>query len=101
MIFMKYLFQFSVASIADYCQSFEKDVDGNYIIGDMILSPAILYECNEGPSHSSGRRDLSYRWSNGIVHYRLDNSLSGSQKAKITVAIKEINQEMGGCIEIK
>ena len=101
MIFMKYLFQFSVASIADYCQSIEKDNDGNYIIGDMIFSPALFNECNGGPTHSSGRKSKKYRWSNGIVPYVLDNSLTDQQKGIIRVAVKEINQEMGGCIEIR
>ena len=50
---------------------------------------------------SSGRKSKKYRWSNGIVPYVLDNSLTDQQKGIIRVAVKEINQEMGGCIEIR
>ena len=93
---MKYFFQFSVASIADFCQSIEKDNDGNYIMGDMIFS-----QCIGGPTHSSGRKSKKYRWSNGIVPYVLDDSLTEGQKSIVRVAVDEINEEMGRCIEIR
>ena len=99
---MKYFLQFSVeASIIDYCQSIEKDTDGNYIIGDMIFSPGLFIECEGGPTHSSGRKSKKYCWSNGIVPYVLDDSLTEGQKSIVRVAVDEINEEMGRCIEIR
>lgn len=53
-----------------------KDEDGNYVIGDMTLSPEQYKADYLGEDFRSGISGERYRWPNGIIPFRLDSSLS-------------------------
>ena len=78
------------------------NIDGNrnYKIDDMIMSPSqYLPISNRG--QESGQKDLRFRWPNGVVPYKIENSFNNHEKAVIEDSIKSLNQELGGCIEIR
>lgn len=50
----------------------QRDVNGNYLVDDMII-PADLYE---GRIELSGRSGEKYRWENQVVPYKITGELS-------------------------
>ena len=76
------------------------DENGNYEVDDMILSPSQFLPISSR-GQESGQKDVKFRWSNGVVPYKIENAFNNQQKAVIEESIKSLNQELGGCIEIR
>ena len=76
------------------------DENGNYRVDDMIMSPN-QYSPISNHGQESGQKDLKYRWPNGVVPYKIENSFNDHDRAVIEDTIKSLNQELGGCIEIR
>ena len=66
----------------------------------MILSPSQFLPISSR-GQESGQKDVKFRWSNGVVPYKIENTFNNQQKAVIEESIKSLNQELGGCIEIR
>ena len=62
-----------------------QDNDGNFLVGDMILSPE-QYNFEYGPSSDgdgpidSGIRGNQFRWNSGIVPYEYERGISMKQR---------------------
>lgn len=78
-----------------------KDEDGNYVIGDMTLSPEQYKADYLGEDFRSGISGERYRWPNGIIPFRLDSSLSSSERGEVMASIGRFNQIMNGCVKIR
>ena len=76
------------------------DENGNYKVDDMIMSPSQYSPISNG-GQESGQKDLKFRWTNGVVPYKIDYSFNNHDRAVIEDTIKSLNQELGGCIEIR
>ena len=76
------------------------DENGNYKVGDMIMSPS-QYSPISNRGQESGRKDLKFRWTNGVVPYKIEDSFNNHDRAVIEDTIKSLNQELGGCVEIR
>ena len=69
-------------------------------VDDMIMSQS-QYSTPVNPGQNSGRKDLKFRWPNGVVPYKIENQFSDQDKASINEAITSLNQELNGCINIR
>ena len=76
------------------------DENGNYRVDDMIMSPS-QYSPISNLGQESGQKNLKFRWPNGVVPYKIQNSFNDHDRAVIEETIKSLNQELGGCIEIR
>lgn len=76
------------------------DENGNYKVDDMIMSPS-QYSPISNLGQESGQKDLKFRWPNGVVPYKIKNSFNDHDRAVIEDTIKSLNQELGGCVEIR
>jgi len=82
------------------------DEDGNYIMGDMILTEG-QYEQSygEGKIQNGGIAGEGYRWPSGegvkaVIPYDM-SKVSWSDKSKVRNAVNKFNNEMSGCIKIR
>jgi len=84
------------------------DDDGNYIIGDMILSPEV-YDINYNPEIKvglNGLKDPTKRWTGGegfkaVIPYDFKKSVREDDKKKVERALDRFNKEMRGCVNIR
>ena len=76
------------------------DENGNYKVDDMIMSPSQYSPISNG-GQESGQKDLKFRWTNGVVPYKIENSFNNHDRAVIEDTIKSLNQELDGCVEIR
>ncbi|TRY73693.1 hypothetical protein TCAL_15754 [Tigriopus californicus] len=78
-----------------------RDEDGNYIVGDMILSPEQYKADFLGEDLRSGIRGDKYRWPGGIIPYRMDGTLTSSERRDVVGSIGRFNKIMAGCLKIR
>ena len=69
-------------------------------VDDMIMSQSQYYT-PVNPGQNSGQKDLTFRWPNGVVPYKIENQFNDQDKASINEAITSLNQELNGCINIR
>ena len=81
----------------------ERNEDGLYRVDDMLLDET-QYKINFGNFGTEEERQAigkSYKWPNGIVPYKFEESVPDSRKKKIRAAIAVMNKAFANCITIK
>jgi len=90
--------------VSDGKPNYEKDDDGNYIIGDMVLTEQQYHQFYGDESkviEDSGLKSERYRWPNGEIPYTFDRRVGRSDQAKIKRAISKFNSALSGCLTIR
>ena len=81
----------------------ERNEDGLYRVDDMLLDET-QYKINFGNFGTEEERQAigkSYKWPNGIVPYKFEESVPASRKKIIRAAIAVMNKAFANCITIK
>ena len=84
----------------------QPDENGDYMIGDMILSKAQilsylgLSDINATSFTSEGINGHYFRWPHREMPYRIHPSIKGRELDNVRKAIKEFNEIMYGCLRI-
>eukprot|EP00095_Tigriopus_kingsejongensis_P012114 maker-scaffold97_size377342-snap-gene-1.15 protein:Tk12114 transcript:maker-scaffold97_size377342-snap-gene-1.15-mRNA-1 annotation:"zinc metalloproteinase nas-8-like" len=72
-------------------EELEPDENGNYVIGDMVLTADQYSADFLGLEEFSGIRGDNYRWPNGVIPYQIDGSISRDSSLVL------IKRGRGGC----
>ena len=79
----------------------EIDENGDYIVDDLRLTPE-QFRANYGTDEERQAIPYdSYRWTGGVVPYKLEKSVSKQNKKKINAALKVLNAALTNCLEFK
>ena len=76
----------------------EIDENGDYIIDDLRLTEE-QFKANYGTEEERQAIPYdSYRWTGGVVPYKLENNVSKKNKKKINAALKVLNAALTNCL---
>ena len=80
----------------------EIDANGDYIIDDLRLTPE-QFRANYGTEEEMRQATpyTQYRWTGGVVPYKLEDNVSSGNKAKINDAIAVMNKAFVNCLTFR
>ena len=92
-------------------QSVEEDEDfmapmitenGHYQVDDMVFTEGqYKYHYGTEEEQRQAHPSATARWTNKIMPYAFDPSVSSSNRAKVNEALKELNNALANCVQVK
>ena len=76
--------------------------DGHYQVDDMVfLEGQYQYHYGDEEEQRQAIGSATSRWTNKMMPYAFDYSVSSSNKNKVRVALKELNNALAGCLKVQ
>jgi hypothetical protein len=76
--------------------------DGHYQVDDMVfLEGQYQYHYGDEEEQRQAIASATMRWTNKIMPYAFDYSVSSSNQNKVRVALRELNNALANCIKVQ
>ena len=76
--------------------------NGHYRIDDMVFTEGqYKYHFGNEEEQRQALASATSRWTNKMMPYAFDNSVSYSNMNKVRVALKELNNALAGCLKVQ
>ena len=76
--------------------------DGHYQVDDMVfLEGQYQYHYGDEEEQRQALASATSRWTNKIMPYAFDYSVSSSNQNKVRVALRELNNALANCIQVR
>ena len=76
--------------------------DGHYQVDDMVfLEGQYQYHYGDEEEQRQALASATSRWTNKIMPYAFDYSVSSSNQNKVRVALRELNNALANCIKVQ
>ena len=76
--------------------------NGHYQVDDMVFTEGqYKYHYGTEEEQRQAHPSATARWTNKIMPYAFDPSVSASNRAKVNNALKELNNALANCVQVK